>query len=107
MRARSATTPRPCGPSLSSSTGSASSAGLDKPNEVVGYALPRQLRHPLDRGERGDRHDAREDRLVYPERRHLISQPFVFLRLEEELRDREVGQGHLRREIPPIRREVG
>src|SRR6267378_3873187 len=82
-------------------------ARLDPSNDVVGHRVSGQLRHPLHRDERRDRHDAREDRLAHTKGGHLLAQPLVLLELEEELRDSEVGELHLEGEMLAVRSEIG
>ena len=62
--------------------------------------------HPGDRAERRHRHDAREDRLVDPPLGQLGDQVQVLGRLEEELGDGEVGQGHLLGQAVPVDAQV-
>src|SRR6266702_586754 len=82
-------------------------ARLDATNDVGGNRIAGELRHALDRNERCDRHDAGEDRPGDAAGGQLVAQALVLLDLEKELRDREVSEAQLERQMLAIRDEVG
>ena len=61
----------------------------------------------LHRGQRGDRHDAGEDRLRDPARGQLLPKALVFLELEEELSYREVRELELGRQVIAVACQIG